>query len=318
MASYDLIGLTMRLTLPNLFLIGLQCALPLPAFGQVAAKAKPMKMPETVAVFAVKQTGRQTSIDPITLVRYGSDQRFKVIPSYNEPLPVPIWTEQQFDAFEETYFRQGNRLSIFSGGELVGLASVEASESVGREGGCYQLSASILFRGHGTPRLATNTSTEIPGHRSTRRAASEEEIAILKGLARQWLSEYGLSDGVLDRGVMSTVVSAQLRDGAAMALIGRYDVTSQRSVHRLFVIAERQGASYRLTLADLSVQRGVLEEDKDRAEIQYLDQLDVNNDGQDEVVVRTELYEGWSYTIYSPPQDGRDWGIAFTGGGGGC
>jgi hypothetical protein len=307
----------MRLTLPNLFLIGLQCALPLPVSGQVAAETKPMKMPEKVAVFAVNQTGDQTSIAPITLVHYGSDQRFKVIPSYGDPLSVPVWTEQEFDAFEKTYFRQGNRLSIFSGGELIGGASVESSESEGREGGCHWLSASILYRGHGTPSLATNTTTEIPGHRSTRRAASDTEIATLRGLARQWLSEYGLSDTLLERGVVGAVVAARLRDGAGMALIGRYDVTSQRSVHRLFVVAERQGATYRLTLADLSLQRDI-EFGKDRAEIQYLDQLDVNNGGQDEVVVREELYEGWSYTIYSPPQGGRGWGIAFTGGGGGC
>jgi len=209
------------------------------------------------------------------------------------------------------------RRTFGSGGELVGVASIHASESEGREGGCHWLSASIRYDGHSTPRLATNTTTEIPGHRSARRMASDTEIDTLRRLARQWMSEYGLSDKILDQGILGPVVAAQLRAEAGMALIGRFNVSSLRSVHRLFMIAEPQGGSYRLTLTDLGVQRD-LEDGKDRSEVHYLDQLDLNNDGQDEVVVRRELYEGWIYTIYSAPQHGENWGNAFTGGRGGC
>jgi hypothetical protein len=47
-----------------------------------------------------------------------------------------------------------------------------------------------------------------------------------------------------------------------------------------------------------------------------VDQLDLDNDGMDEVVVRSEFYEAWNYAVWR--FDSNYWGQIFEGGGGGC
>jgi hypothetical protein len=93
------------------------------------------------------------------------------------------------------------------------------------------------------------------------------------------------------------VSSTELRKGGGRAIIGRFDVKSKRSLHSLFAVAEQDGTRYRLTLASLVVQNDV-DSEKDKQEIEYLDQLDINNDGIDELITMETLYESWGYTIW--------------------
>ena len=91
-----------------------------------------------------------------------------------------------------------------------------------------QIRKFVLRWSSATPALlAANTNLEIPGHRSTRRPATPKEIAIVRQLAKQWLAEYGLDQGLLKQGIMGTVTSTELRKGGGRAIIGRFDVRSK-------------------------------------------------------------------------------------------
>lgn len=252
----------------------------------------------------------------MVIVHYGSDQRFRTIPALNSPLGSPHWKDADFDKIENL-FKPGTLVSMFSGGKKLGSATVDSRNIQDRHGGCVDISGVASYGGTGSPLLAANTTTEIPGHASTRRGATPAETSLLRQLAIQWLIDFGLDKQLLQRGRMRQAISAVLRKSAGRAVIGRFDVVSKHAIHRFFAIAERDRGRYRLTLADLKIQRDV-DDGIDKTERKYIDQLDINNDGEDEVITSASHYESWDYAIWRFDAQRGSWGRAYEGGGGGC
>jgi hypothetical protein len=277
----------------------------------------PTSMPEDVAIFAVRHESKTFSIDPVVIVHYGADQRFSTVPALNSPLPPRDWTEADFDKIENSYYKPGTLVSLFSGGEKLGTATVLSSNIEGRDGGCVDLSAVIKYSGNGKPLLAASTTSEIAGHASTRRAATATETSILRRLAIDWLAGYGLDKQLLQRGRVGQVTSTILRKNAGRALVGRFDVVSKQAIHRLFAIAEQEGQTYRLTLTNLEIQHDI-EDGTDKTEREYVDQLDINNDGVDEVLISASHYEGWSFAVWEFNVNHKTWKKKHDGSGGGC
>jgi len=274
-------------------------------------------MPESVVIFAIRQGDQSLLVEPVVVVHYGSDQRFKTIPSLNSPLPSGDATNAEIARRQDLLYPPNTRMSLFSGGEKLGIAEVKGSRAEWSANTCVDLSAPISYHGSRVPLLATSTTSEIPSHASTRRSAGPEEISIFRELVVQWLEEYGLDRQLLQQGQVIDAVSTELRKDAGLALIGRYDVRSERSIHRLFAVAEKVMGEYQLTLTNLEIQRD-LEDETDKAVRDYIDQLDINNDGLDELITRVTHYESWRYTIWRFDGTHRNWSQAYKGGGGGC
>jgi hypothetical protein len=277
----------------------------------------PTRMPEDVAIFTVRHEAKTFSIEPVVIVHYGADQRFKTIPALNSPLPSRDRTEADFDKVENSFYKPGTPVSMFSGGEKLGSSTVLSSNIEGRDGGCIDLSAVVTYGGSGKPVLAASSTSEIPGHASTRRDATAEETTILRQLAIRWLIDYGLDKQLLQSGSTRQVISTVLREKAGRALIGRFDVESKNAIHRLFAIAEQDQGQYRLTLANLEIQHDV-EDGTDKTEREYVDQLDIDSDGQDEVITSASHYEGWSYAVWKFYANAGVWKEKYKGIGGGC
>jgi len=270
-------------------------------------------MPDEVAVFAVRPNDQSFVIDPIVIVHYGAGQKAKVVPSLTEPTRTDS-IDSDNQAFENAFYKPGTGISVFKGGERIGTATIRnTNQPLGEEGGCTNLGATISLNSSATPALlAANTNLEIPGHRSTRRPATPKEIAIVSQLAKQGLAEYGLDQRLLKQGIMGTVTSTELRKGGGRAIIGRFDVKSRRSLHSVFAVAEQNGTRYQLTLASLVIQND-LDSEKDKQELVYIDQLDINNDGIDELITMESLYESWSYTIWEFDAEQKVWRTAYHG-----
>ena len=112
---------------------------------------------------------------------------------------------------------------------------------------------------------------------------------------------------------MAPTLSTQLRKDGGRAIIGRFDVMSKRALFRLFAVAEQEAGKYHLTVANLSIQNDVLN-GQDEYTQEYVDQLDVNNDGVDEFITSDSHYEGHGYQIwkYYGPEQG--WSVVHRGG----
>ena len=80
----------------------------------------PSRMPDDVAIFAIRPNNQSFDLDPIVIVHYGADQTFKVVPSLNEPTRADsIDTDNQ--AFGKTFYKPEAVISVFKGGERSGL-----------------------------------------------------------------------------------------------------------------------------------------------------------------------------------------------------
>lgn len=288
----------------------------LAATSCLVAQESPKRMPEDFAIYRVSQDGDTTAIDPVVIVHY-ADQRSKSIPSLNPPIPIANWQPSDFDALESQFYKRGSAIHLFAGGERVGDAKLVGNQLEGRDGGCINLSASIALNGRPSQAPLLASSRAILGHRSQRHAASPQQANLLRGLAERWLEENGLDRQNIQNGTMSDVVVTELRKGAGEALIGRFDVKSSTAIHQLFAVAESRSGKYVLTLTDLAVQHDV-EDGSDKTDRQYIDQIDVDNDGQDEIITLATHYESTDYAIWSFDPKSGNWRKTYSGGGGGC
>jgi hypothetical protein len=269
------------------------------------------RTPTDLTVYAVSPgEDKSVTLYPIVIVHRGTDQRYRM--DY-PALPVEL-PKEDLQKYQDALIKPGSPVGLFLGGNKLAKAELRGNAVIGEPGSCFVLSGQVSYSAPAQPLLAASLE-EIPGHVSTRRSATGTEVTILKSLASQWLADYGLDKALLRQGVLGPVISTELRKGGGRAIIGRFDVKSRTAIHQLFAIAEEVGSKYRLTLTNLHIQHD-LDDGGDRDEQTYVDQLDLDNDGTDEVVVRSEFYEAWNYAVWR--FDSGSWGQIFKGGGGGC
>jgi hypothetical protein len=106
------------------------------------------------------------------------------------------------------------------------------------------------------------------------------------------------------------------RDGRD-ELIATVWLRAPAAAHQMFVIARRRGEAHQLDLIQPYIQRDLVDGTDTQYE-QFVDQLDLNGDGKDEVVTLVWFYESNEYRSYTryPEQDGGY--QLYHGGGGGC
>ena len=280
--------------------------------------AQTPQSPQSVAVFEVSKSESTLLVGPIVILTFREHTR-PTGPEFSPPIPhtTGITPSADFNEFEQAYYKPGTQLNVYFGGEARGLATIRNSNILGREGGCRALTAEVSSEIAAPGMIATTLSSEVGGHKSTRRPATVAEKAVLRKLAIEWLGDYGLDKNLLVHGKLGMVTSTELRKGKR-AIIGLFDVRAKRATHRLFVIAEIREATYKTTLAELRIQQEPEMGGQDRQEIEFIDQLDLDGDYEDEVITVEHRYESWNYTIWKFNGYNKAWQSIYTGGGGGC
>jgi hypothetical protein len=139
--------------------------------GLIQSQPSRQRMPEDVAVFAVERSAGSLTLDPVAVVHYGGDQRFKTIPSLND--------SGKLVTFDKAFYTAGRKVSVFRGGEKLGEAIMRGADADNMNDGCVVQRAAISYAGPSTPLTATNTGNEIPGHAAKRRLASPAEVRTL-------------------------------------------------------------------------------------------------------------------------------------------
>jgi len=265
-------------------------------------------------LFSVDQDDKFLAVEPIAkLVRSNGIQ----FPTLEPPVDFDRKKPGDLEEFKKRFLQSGNRVETFRGGANLGSGTLGKSIVSGDDEGCVQLSTILTTRSTPSPFLAATPGAGISNHRSTRRSANSGERNTLMRLGKQFLLANGRDPSSLQTAKLGPVISTQLRNRAGQAIIGRIDVEVRVSVHRLFLIAEQVNGEYRLTLSLLEYEPDI---NADKGEVihTYLDQLDLNGDGADEVIMKTTLYETWFYSIWQFDSSQQEWRKIYAGGGGGC
>lgn len=284
-----------------------------PAQDKTELPPSSARVPQETVIFAVSsqidpgESDPRKSIEPIALI-VGSD--FKPTPGEGQAL----------NRFGETYYRPGLSYRLLWGGAEAGKVVVKHWENP-ESGGCFyngteveiQMPASL---GETFSALATN-SNRVGRQRASRRTPSLTEKDETLKVAREAFQRNGVPSILLSEVKMLNLTASDVTGDGVAEILGSFKIEETRKslddvvTHALFLILEKKGKGF---------QSGMVWYHSG-AEMSYevrnlVDQLDLDDDGIDEVITEGSYYEWNSYQIYKKHEGG--WKVIYEGGGGGC
>ena len=238
-------------------------------------------------------------------------------------------TRTIIQSFSERYFVPGRAYHFYSRGGVAGLALVKAKE----EPSCSSVVARFARVPKGAQALQSGVLTNFELTRKEAQPAvalTEDQRRQMVGLVRALLQAHGVSEQRMqplldtraadDRGLVIDVGPS--RDRPFPVLIGTAAVeiypekpeseTPYRGLS-LRVIAEADSAGhYRLTHQEFNEA----ESEQEFSRRTFLTYLDIDLDGDDELIFSGSGYEWWWYEALG--RSGGGWKVLVEGGGGGC
>lgn len=247
----------------------------------------------------------QTVIDPVVVAHQG-----RFLP------PPPPWDEgeeptPEVARFVKKYFAEGTNYALYFGGQKLGSAVVKKPVWIY----CASLTASIRLEGglqldEDTSALALG-GFEPPSQESVRRAATAEERKQVLALARSMFRRRGVPRQDLKLVRLDNLVSTDLDRDGRREFAASFTVAKIKLEPTLFLVAT---SGDKLAPIFTFYHQPVAPDD--RRTWEFVDQLDLDGDGLDEMILLAGGYEGWDYQIYRRRQG--HWHKIYSGGGGGC
>ena len=143
---------------------------------------------------------------------------------------------------------------------------------------------------------------------SSRRAPSPNERSTVLELARGVYRRKGVPASFFKDMKVTNLTGVDLDHDGNVELAGSFRIERDDKPYLLFLIVAGHGAGFRIELQRYG--QG-LEDGED-----FVDELDLDADGVDEVITQISGSESWEYAIYKR-RAGR-WQPIYKGGGGGC
>ena len=229
------------------------------------------------------------------------------------PLPEGKDAEATSVNFEKTYFVAGTTYPLLFGGSELGSITVEKAESISCEAetATAKVSKPTPF---GLDALAVSTLQGIRTHDNWRHAAPEGQKAEFVRVASEYLKVHG-AETLLEKLKIPSLRATRLKPGGPDVLIGNISLVQKSKVDDLFLVIQFEPGKTRTLISSYHVSNDP-EDGKDRQQEKFLDQIDLDGDGTDEIVTISGYYESWDYAIYR--EQNGEWKLAYKGGGGGC
>jgi hypothetical protein len=264
-------------------------------------------------IFAVwpAEKGKQPAdpvIDPIVIL---DGSHFVKLPEYDYKNQKE--SDVAIDQFEKNYFKLGRKYSLLMGGNDKGFLVVQGSTGLS----CVSMAATAklpVMIAKPQMALATTSSQGLGLHENWRTKAAVEMHPIFLKLVKTYLAQNELK-GISDAAIkVEELYSTKFEAKGFDALIGNITVKQKTGIHHAFLVAENRGQQYEQVLGSYHTEAD--DESADVVVESFLDQLDMDNDGFDEIVTINSHYESWTYNIYKF-EHGK-WQKIYEGGGGGC
>jgi len=246
------------------------------------------------------QTGKQPDspiLDPVALVTA----------SGFEKKPRQFMTHSK----KPTLTRDKNTLF---GGSEIGAVDVEAAVGIS----CESLTATVrpsVPLPNAQRALAATSIQGLRLHTNWRQPNTTGQRSEFLNAAAAYLTKKGVT-GVLPSAIkLRSLRLTKVRLDGPNALVGSITFKDSTTKRNLFLVLGQGETHWDVDMASYHVTKD-LEDYVDEAEEDFVDQLDLDSDGVDEIVTISYYYESWDYAIYKE-KDGK-WEKVYKGGGGGC
>ena len=263
-----------------------------------AVSSQPKRIATLVgAVSRVDSGNPHSNMDAVVLVENGRLRQ-----------PYPEYNERAQRKFGREYFSLGKKYRVTFGGGEVGTATIQ-----GFAMGCNNIHATATVEDNGKipahlSGLATN-SDSLAHKPSSRRAPTEAERQAVMMLVTQIYRSRGTTPALLRTLKTTNLTATDLNGDGELELIGSFVIETKNKARRdLLLIAEPQAATpapqagspsepaFKTTLVKFQAYK-LPPEGFDSA-IDFVDQLDLDNDGVAEVFVTQHGFDAYGYAIY--------------------
>ncbi len=255
--------------------------------------AAPSAGPQHPSVWFVVSADSQQGYRLSSLFRVAGD---RILP--------PASSNEACAEFPPEYFESGRSYRYLYGGSVAGTIAPQ-----GLSASVTPASATKL----GQTEFALATDARIYRKTSTSRrtpTAAQRDKALAQ--ARALLAARQTSPALLRRLTLQSLTSTDINGDGRQDWIATFEVPEtdapSPTVRSLFVVAEAVDGGDRPAI--VHYHRGGGESFLTE---RYIDQADIDGDGHDELITRSQGWEGYSYRVYS--QRGGAWKLLFEGGG---
>jgi hypothetical protein len=201
------------------------------------------------------------------------------------------------DRFVRLHYADGTRFDVRQAGEAKGSVRIDHFEP-----GCDAEFAFVV-----KPLSATALDNKRPGlafngqlgpvHPNFQMRANMDEHSAFIDQNRKYLAIYGHT--ITDHASIKVhdLVATKTSSSGHPLLVGSISFTQNKTEYWLFSIIEENAGEWRTAIAEVHTIKD-LEDYKDAQEENFLDQLDVDGDGVDEIFSNSTYYEAGSFAIY--------------------
>jgi len=214
----------------------------------------------------------------------------------------------------EAPYKMGASHALFMGGEHAGQVVVRKAAPLQCNSSAGIVAANAIRFSDNTMALATN-ARGIQSHPNRQRDPSPHERLQAIRLAMTEFRKHGIPQSLASEVKLERLIATQIdRDGREI-LSGSLTIKTNKAEHRVFLIVGIVSDNATTELVDYH-RTTDLEDGKDSLGLRFVDQLDLDGDGVDEVIVEAIGYENESFLIYK--RLSSTWKKVWAGGVGGC
>ena len=234
---------------------------------------------------------------------------------FGDLIAIEIFNPRGAKAEENPVYKIGEHIALFVGGQRQGDVRIKKVMPLQCDSSAALVSADPSLRlPKDTMALASN-SAQIRPHSNSQRQASEAEGNYARQLAMNEFRKHGLIAALVKSIKIERLLVTKLDESDPEFLVGSLSFVTKSARHDVFLIAKIADSAATVEFARYHKTTD-LEDGKDSEDVRFVDQLDLDSDGFDEIVVEVTGYESEEFAIYH--RGDGSWTQVHVGGQGGC
>ena len=234
---------------------------------------------------------------------------------FGDLIAIEIFNPKARPKGEDAVYKVGENLALFMGGQRQGDVRIKKAVPLQCDSSAALVSPnpSVHLAKNGMA-LATNAGKVRP-HANSQHQADAEEQKYARQLAMNAFRKHGLPEELAKGIKVDQLIVTRVDESESKFVIGSLYVETKHVRHEVFLIGklDSSGATTELSRYHKTTD---LEDGMDSEDVRFVDQLDLDGDGTDEIVVEVTGYENEEFGIYR--RRNGFWSQVYVGGQGGC
>jgi hypothetical protein len=212
-------------------------------------------------------------------------------------------------------YKAGAQITLFVAGHRQGNVTVKKVMPFQCDSSALLVTTDWSFSlRNGAMALATNAAT-VRSHETHRRQPNEAELDRAKLLAMNEFLKHGVLGKFSKNLKVEHAIVLRVDEAEGEFFVGTLSLEAEGADHEIFLVAKMASSGDTMELARYHKTTDI-EDGKDAQYARFVDQLDLDGDGTDEIVVEVMGYESEEFVVYK--RTGGRWRKVHVGGRGGC